>query len=111
MKPAYTVSAAIVGAFAAVAVTVSAAKSGPAGGDAPAVQSAASLMEGLRWGVNHTEIARIYNQTGGRFDQEYNPILAKMQPGVRMQALEADRENRKGAFAASFPEFADHPTG
>jgi hypothetical protein len=81
------------------------------GGDAPTIQSAASLLEGFRWGVNHAEVLRIYNATDGRFDQEYNPVLAKMQPGSRMQALEADRDNRKAAFAASFIEFKDTPTG
>jgi hypothetical protein len=80
-------------------------------GDAPVVASLASMMEGLKWGVNHAEVARVYNTTGGLFDQEYDPVLAKMQPGVRMQALEADRENRKSAFASSFLEFKDTPTG
>src|ERR1700733_5080113 len=79
--------------------------------DAPSVASLASLQAGFKWGVNHVELTRIYNANGGLLDQEYNPVLAKMQPGVRMQALEADRENRKSAFAASFLEFKDTPTG
>lgn len=83
----------------------------PAAADPPTVQTVGTLSEGFRWGVNHNEIIRIYNGTGGRFDQEYNSVLAKMQPGVRMQALEADRDNRKAAFAASFIEFKDTPTG
>jgi len=56
-------------------------------------------------------VVKIYKSTGGLFDAEYDPVLAKMQPGVRMQALEADRENRKSAFASSFLEFKDTPTG
>jgi len=108
MKCVHAVCAAVVATLVALALTVSAAK--PAG-DSPTVSSLASLMEGLHWGVTHTDIARIYNQVGGRFDQEYNPVLAKMQPGTRMQALEADRENRKAAFAATFIEFKDTPTG
>ena len=115
MKRAYLVLFATVCTLAATAghsLRVLAAKPPPAAAaDPPTVQSVASLLEGFRWGSNHTEIARIYNQTGGRFDQEYNPILVKMQPGVRMQALEADRENRKNAFASSFMEFKDTPTG
>jgi hypothetical protein len=79
--------------------------------DAPTVGSLATMVEGFKWGINHVEVARIYNTTGGLYDQEYNPVLAKMQPGVRMQALEADRENRKAAFASSFLEFKDVPTG
>ena len=35
----------------------------------------------------------------------------KTQPGVQMDAIEADRENRKTAFAGSFIEFQDTPTG
>jgi hypothetical protein len=85
---------------------------GPApAADAPTVGSLSSMIEGFKWGTNHTEVARVYNATGGLFDQEYNPVLAKMQPGVRMQALEADRENRKAGFASSFLEFKDVPTG
>jgi hypothetical protein len=83
----------------------------PAVAEAPAVGSLASMVEGFKWGINHVEVARIYNGTGGLFDQEYNPVLAKMQPGVRMQAAEADRENRKAAFVSSFLEFKDTPTG
>jgi hypothetical protein len=91
----------------------SASSAPPAKGvaDAPTVSSLATMIEGIKWGINHVEVARIYNTTGGLFDQEYNPVLAKMQPGVRMQALEADRENRKAAFASSFLEFKDVPTG
>jgi hypothetical protein len=88
-----------------------AAAPGKNSGDAPTVTSLAPMMDGMKWGVNHLEVARVYNGTGGLLDQEYNPVLAKMQPGVRMQALEADRENRKSAFTASFLEFKDTPTG
>jgi hypothetical protein len=99
----------------AVTLSVLAAKPSaapPVVADAPTVQTVGPLLEGFKWGVNHAEIVRIYNATDtGRFDQEYNPILAHMQPGVRMQALEADRENRKAAFAATFLEFKDTPTG
>jgi hypothetical protein len=87
------------------------AKAAPSPSDAPSVASLASLQTPFKWGVNHAEITRIYNSNGGLFDVEYNPVLAKMQPGVRMQALEADRENRKSAFASSFLEFKDVPTG
>ncbi len=79
--------------------------------DAPSVASLASLQAGFKWGINHVELTRIYNTNGGLLDQEYNPVLVKMQPGVKMQALEADRENRKSALAASFLEFKDTPTG
>jgi hypothetical protein len=79
--------------------------------DPPTVASLAPVLTGFKWGGTHTEVVKIYNSTGGLFDAEYDPVLAKMQPGVRMQALEADRENRKSAFASSFLEFKDTPTG
>jgi hypothetical protein len=92
--------------------SLAAPKAAPAAAaDPPTVASLAPVLSGFKWGVNHTEVTRIYNATGGLFDVEYDPVLAKMQPGVRMQALEADRENRKGAFASSFLEFKDTPTG
>ena len=79
--------------------------------DAPTVQSLAPMLEQFKWGINHQELVRIHNQTGGIFDQDYNPQLAKLQPGVQMQSVEAEREQKKAAFAASFVEFKDTPTG
>jgi hypothetical protein len=83
----------------------------PAAADPPTVGSLAPILSGFKWGVTHLDVTKIYNATGGLFDVEYDPVLAKMQPGVRMQSLEADRENRKSAFASSFLEFKDTPTG
>src|SRR5580692_9064198 len=112
MKRASSAVAAVTTGLAlSLSLASMAAPTAKSAGDAPAVASLASMMEGLKWGVNHAEVARVYNTVGGLFDQEYDPILAKMQPGVRMQALEADRENRKSAFASSFLEFKDIPTG
>jgi hypothetical protein len=87
------------------------AKAASSASAAPTVGSLASLQAPFKWGVNHVEVTRLYNAIGGLLDQEYDPVLKKMQPGVKMQALEADRENRKSAFAASFLEFKDTPTG
>jgi len=79
--------------------------------DAPVVQSLTRMQDGLTWGMTHLEVTKAYNQVGGLFDKEYDPRLAKTQPGVQMDAVEADRENRKTAFAGSFVEFRDTPTG
>jgi hypothetical protein len=78
---------------------------------APAVPSLATLQEGFKWGVNHAEVTKIHNQVNGVFDKEYNPMLVKMQPGTRMQAVEAERETKKIAFQNSFLEFKDTPLG
>jgi hypothetical protein len=79
--------------------------------DAPVVNSLGRMTDGLNWGMTHLEVIKVYNQIGGLFDREYDPVLAKTQPGVQMDAIEADRENRKAAFAQSFIEFKDTPTG
>jgi hypothetical protein len=115
MKRAIAGSAAVMTGLALAvslfSIDATVATAAPSASDAPSVASLASLQTGFKWGINHAEVTRIYNANGGLLDQEYNPVLTKMQPGVRMQALEADRENRKSAFAASFLEFKDTPTG
>jgi len=63
------------------------------------------------WGMNHADVAKQHNQTGGIFDNDYNPQLVKMQPGVKMQSLEAEREAKKDAFTKTWVEFKDTPTG
>jgi hypothetical protein len=80
-------------------------------GEAPTVRSLAGALEQFRWGQSHVDVARIMNQTGGVFDRDYNPRLARMQPGVAMQDVEAERDNRKRAFTQSFVKFEDTPTG
>lgn len=83
----------------------------PPPADAPTVANLAPMLEQFKWGMTHLEVGRVHNQTGGVFDQDYNPQLAKLQPGVQMQSLEAEREQKKLAFTASFVEFRDTPTG
>src|SRR3954468_2692738 len=86
-------------------------KGAPAAAEAPTVPGLASMLEGVKWGMNHNEVVNVYNKVDGLFDREYNPLLLKTQPGVQMRALEADRDNRKSAFERSFLEFKDTPTG
>lgn len=91
----------------------------PAAGKAPAVAAEppsttnplTPMYAPLKWGASHADVVKQHNQTGGVFDSDYNPQLAKLQPGVKMQALEAERENKKTAFAATWVEFKDTPTG
>jgi len=84
-----------------------------AAADAPTVPSLAGLLEkDLRWGMSHADVTAVYNQNGGMFDREYAPQLAKLQPGVDQQSLEADRDNRKANLERSFTQFqAGSPTG
>src|SRR5580704_6435691 len=81
-------------------------------GEAPNVSSLRSLIEkDLHWGLSHQEVTDAYNNPGGYFDREYAPQLGKLQPGVVMQQLEADRDSRKASFMRSFSPFLDTPTG
>jgi hypothetical protein len=79
--------------------------------EAPVVPTLVPMMDGLKWGMTHVEVVTAYNKIDGLFDREYNAQLQKLQPGVQMRALEAERDNRKSAFERSFIEFKDTPTG
>ncbi len=83
-----------------------------AGPDAPVVPSLGAFWQkGLHWGMSHQEVTDAYNNPDGLFDREYAPLLGKLQPGPKMQDLEADKENRKVNFARSFTPFGETPTG
>jgi hypothetical protein len=85
---------------------------GARGGDAPNVSSLRSLIEKeLHWGMTHVEVTSAYNDPGGYFDKEYAVQIGKLQPGVVMQQLEADRDNRKANFMRAYAPFLDTPTG
>ena len=79
--------------------------------DAPTVAGFAGAMEQFRWGQTHLDVIRLMNQTGGVFDNDYNTQLARMQPGVAMQAVEAERDQKKKFFEQSWVQFNDTPTG
>lgn len=84
----------------------------PVATEPPTVGSSLNPMFApFKWGASHTEVVKAHNQTGGVFDVDYNPQLAKLQPGVKMQAVEAERDAKKAAFSASWVEFKDTPTG
>jgi hypothetical protein len=71
----------------------------------------ASQLDGAKWSFSSGELVKLYNSVGGRFDQDYDALLAKAQPGVQQKAIEFDRDTRKRAFEASRVEFKDTPTG
>jgi hypothetical protein len=102
-------------AAAVLAVGVVRAISGfaaPRASDAPMVSSLAPLMQKeLHWGMSHSEVVDAYNNPVGLFDVEYNPLLIRLQPGVQMDQLAADKDSRKANFERSYAEFADSPTG
>jgi hypothetical protein len=106
--------------FAALGLAVSTFLSALAGtapapaaiADPPTVTSLATLREReLKWGLSHQEVADIYNGPSGLLDREYAPQIARLQPGVEMQQLEADRDARKANFQHAYSTFDDSPSG
>lgn len=80
-------------------------------GEAPTVGSLANFMDGLRWGMSHAEVQKMFTETGGVIWKDYDEKLAKARVGPEQTALEAEREQVKQAFGRSFIEFKDTPTG
>jgi hypothetical protein len=84
----------------------------PRASDAPMVSSLAPLMQKeLHWGMTHKEVSDAYDKAMGLFDVEYAPALARLQPGVEMDQLAADKDARKANFERSYAEFTDSPSG
>jgi hypothetical protein len=81
------------------------------GGEAPTVANLASFLEGLRWGMSHADVTKLYTDNGGVIWKDFDEKLAKSRVGPEMNAIENMREDQKRAFARSFIEFKDTPTG
>jgi hypothetical protein len=112
MKLAFPFAAALVVGAAVAMGGAAASAAPPPGADAPLVSTVAPLHEKeLRWGLSHLEVTNIYNDAGALFDREYAPLISKLQPGVEMQKVEADRDSRKANFQRSYSVFADSPSG
>ena len=118
MKRARSVTVALVLGAGAMSILVAASDASVAiaaprgGGEAPNVSSLRTLLEKeLHWGMSHDEVIDAYNNPGGYFDKEYAPQIGKLQPGVVMQQLTADRDSRKASFARAWAQFLDTPTG
>jgi len=80
-------------------------------GEPPAVNSLAPFQEGLKWGMSHAELTKVFTANGGLIWKDYDEKLSKARVGPEMTALEAERERQKAAFSRSFLEFKDTPTG
>jgi len=103
--------AATVGVAIAVPPFARANPPGPSAvSDAPTVATLASMRDGFKWGITHADVVNAFNKQGGIFDQDYDPLLRKAQPGIQQQALEADRDNKKAAIDRSWTRFVT-PTG
>lgn len=81
------------------------------GGEPPQVASLAPFADGVKWGISHAELTKLYTQTNGVIWKDYDEKLAKARVGPEQTALEAEREQVKAAFSRSYIEFKDTPTG
>ncbi|MCL2778371.1 MAG: hypothetical protein FWD73_10230 [Polyangiaceae bacterium] len=68
-------------------------------------------QDGLKWGMSRAELTKLYTQPNGIISKDYDEKLMKARVGPEMNALEAEREQQKAAFARSLVEFKDIPTG
>jgi len=78
--------------------------------DPPTVPTLAPMRDGFKWGITHTAVVEAFNKLGGIFDQDYDPLLRKAQPGIQQQSLEADRDNKKASLDGSWTRFVT-PSG
>jgi hypothetical protein len=62
----------------------------------------------LSWGQSSKQVGSVY---GDVIDLDYKPQYKKVQPGVQMQQLDAEVEEKKAAFLRSHIEFGKTPTG
>lgn len=63
---------------------------------------------GLKWGLSLNAIAKLYDK---EFDDEFVPLYKKVEPGPRMQALDAELAERKALIRRNKIEFGKLPTG
>jgi hypothetical protein len=63
---------------------------------------------GLTWGLSHKEVALAID---AQLEADYKPLFQKVQPGVKMKALEAALSEDKATFRRSKIEFGKLPTG
>ena len=80
-------------------------------GEAPNVNSLAAFQEGIRWGMSHAEVNKMFTENGGVIWKDYDEKLAKARVGPEQTSLEAERESTKAAFGRTYIEFKDTPTG
>ncbi len=81
-------------------------------GEATTVANLGSFMDGgLKWGMSHQDVTKLYTDNGGVIWKDFDEKLAKARVGPEMNAIENMREDQKRAFARSYIEFKDTPTG
>jgi hypothetical protein len=64
--------------------------------------------EGIHWGMTSEALAKLYDRY---FDDLYLPRYKTVEPGVRMDRLDAEVKERKALLRRSRIDFAETPTG
>ena len=64
--------------------------------------------ERLRWGLTLQQVAKIYDD---EFDAQYAPIYKRTDPGVEMQAIDAEVADKKALIRRMRVDFGATPTG
>lgn len=62
----------------------------------------------LKWGMNHKQVAEVVDKI---LDEDYKPLYQKVNPGVKMKALDAELGEAKSTFRRSRVDFGKIPTG
>jgi hypothetical protein len=63
---------------------------------------------GLQWGMSTEQVAKLYDK---QFDKEFLPLYKKVEPGIKMQSLDAELSEKKAQIRRSRIEFGRLPTG
>ncbi len=63
---------------------------------------------GLRFGMSNEQIAKLYDKV---FEREFVPLYKRVQPGPRMEALDAELESKKARLRRSVIKFGATATG
>lgn len=66
------------------------------------------IPAGVAWGMNHKQVAAVIDKL---IDEAYADQYKKVQPGVKMKALDAQVAEEKSAFKRSRIDFGNIPTG
>lgn len=88
----------------------------PAKGKAPpppttpakALKAVAVSPSTISWGMSPNQVAGVYDKL---FDEDFKPKYKKVQPGVAMQALDAELAELKAQVRRSLVRFGEIPTG
>jgi hypothetical protein len=83
-------------------------KAPKAGAPGELAKKVALSPRGLKWGMSVNGVAKLYDK---EFDDEFAPLYKKVEPGPRMQALDAELAEKKALIRRNKVDFGKLPTG